>query len=339
MKLVALALFVLAACSVSAAPPSEQRVRYSAHFAAGADEAALAKVVEAYKQRLGKTAGDASFRTDAKAGTITVELPVSAAFTATKPEGTLATALVADAHVLAFTTEERVPVHGLAHVDDEWLRYDELGGERGLFGTQVAAHGAGAKLQVFEDDFVRTLLGAYGEIEFLAAQDPQLEGEHERFATWRKAHPGARLEEFDTRARAEGGPLPGTLWRRHRSSGEHALLVRSADPRFRFGNADIASAGFSQDRMGYPAVSFELKKERTKDFGDWTESILGHGLAIVRDDEILTLATVRSRLPGGGIIEGGAGVSSRGEARALVTLLRLPLLPLPPLSLTLEFVH
>jgi preprotein translocase subunit SecD len=116
------------------------------------------------------------------------------------------------------------------------------------------------------------------------------------------------------------------------------LLERPAEARFRFGNADIAKAGFSSDAMGYPAVSFELTASRQGDFGDWTETLLGKGLAIVLDEEILTLATVRSRLPGKGIIQ-GTPAFSQGEVQALVKLLQQPRLPLPPLGLRVEYLR
>jgi preprotein translocase subunit SecD len=262
MKFAALALCLLAAC--------DGRVRYTADFASGPDEAALQTVVAAYKERLGKLAGDATFGTDAKAGTITVELP---------------------------------------------------------------------KQEASGEAFVREMLGRRGEFEFLAAAEPVPEGEHARLDAWRSSHPEARLREFDAVARAEGGPLPGLLWRKLRSKDGDTLLQRAEEPRFRFGNADVADTGFAQDSFGHPAVSFELKKERQKDFGDWTEKLLQHGMAIVRDDEILELATVNSRLPGSGIIEGGRNGFTKDEVQALVALLKQPPLPLPPLSLKCEFVR
>ena len=201
---------------------------------------------------------------------------------------------------------------------------------------------------MFDDGTMRALLGSSGEFEmlekatrkFLEQQHTTLALERERFDAWRKEHPSSRLKTFDTLARERGGPLPDTLWRRVRSSGEFELLMRNPEPRYRFGSRDIQSVGYSQDVLGYPAVSFELKKERAQDFGDWTESILGEGLAIVLDDEILTLATVMSRLPGGGIIEGGAGGFTKEEVKLMKQLLQpsgLPPLPLPVLSLEVQF--
>jgi len=347
MKLAALALLLLASCSVSAAPPGNPQVRYTVGFAAGSDEAALQKMVDIYKERLG---GDASILADSKASTIKVELPVSACFKEAKPVRDLKQELKAGEPRSSFSMDPLLPRGELAHVDDEWLRLYPSGCERGLLGSTIAAHAAGAKVRVFEDDHLRTLLGLLGELEileqatikFLAEHDTTLDRETERFEAWRKEHPAARLKNFDTFAREKGGPVPGTLWRHGRSTGEHVLLMRSPDARFRFCNQDIESTGFSQDSMGYPAASFELKKERTKDFGDWTEGILGHRMAIVLDDEILTIATVRSRLPGGGIIEGGAGGFSKDEVKDLVELLRpahLPALPMPPLSLEVEFLR
>lgn len=337
MKLAALALLLLAACSVSAAPPGAARVRYTVGFAKGADAAALAKVVKAYKERLEKTAGGASLRIEADA--IVVEMSFDSAFHEVKPAAKLAEDLAGEAHALAFHTEGNVPLRGVAHVDDEWLRYDESGGERGLFGTQVAAHAAGAKLEVFEGDDVRMLLSMQGELEFLQAPEKQPEGERARFDTWRAAHPEARLVEYDSVAREQGGPPEGCVWRRHRASKEYVLLERPKQAHFRFGGSSLQSTGFSSDDLGYPAVSFEMTMERMLDFRAWTGKIVGRGLAIVLDDEVVTLATVNGALPGRGIITGGVNGFTPGEVQALVRLLRLPRLPLPPRSVALEFLR
>jgi hypothetical protein len=347
MKLASLALCLFAACSAIAAPPSGERVRYTIQFATGTDEAALKQVIAAYETRLEKLASAAQFTPDTKTSTIAVELPLRFAFSDAKPECTLDVALGAELHPATVPSSLEPEHDGLAHLDDEWLRLHERACDRGLFGSQVAAHAAGAKLQLFRDDLVHTLLGARGELEFLVQANSEflsqngttLTDEHERFLSWCKSKPSARLAEFDALAREHGGPLPGCVWRRLRASEEHVLLVRSSDPRFRFTGKDIASTGFSQDQMGYPAVSFEFSKERRGDFGDWTQQILARGLAIVLDEEVVTLANVRSRLPGGGIIEGGVGGFSKGEVQALVRLMRLSPLPLQPQSLTTEFLH
>lgn len=292
MKLAALACLLVAACSVSAAPPGDPRVRYTVRFAPGADESALAKVVAAYEQRLGKLAGSAKFATDAKANSIALELAFSDAAAEEQPERKLDPQSSPDANV-----------------------------------------------QLLRGGVVYTLLAAQGRLEFLRAHEAPPDGERERLDAWRKANPEARLEEFDTLAREQGGPLPGCVWRKHRKDGTLALLVRPAEARFRFGSADLAKAGFSQDEYGHPAVSFELQKERQKEFEDWTGSMLQKGLAIVLDDEILTLATVNSRLPGKGILTGGASGFSAGEVKALVRLMRLSPLPLAPRSVALELLR
>jgi preprotein translocase subunit SecD len=230
-------------------------------------------------------------------------------------------------------------VRGLAHVDEEWLRYDAQGGERGLFGTQIAAHEAGAQMRIFEDDLVRTLLASRGELEFLRAPKQTPPEERARFAAWQAANPDAPLRTYDALAREAGGPPPGQLWRRHRSSRECVLLERPSQAQARFGNADLAELSLGKDDLGNPALSFGLAKERQGEFSDWTESLRGEGLAIVLDEEILVLATVRSRLPGAGLIAGGVDGFSIGEAHALLQLLRQPRLPLAPLRVTLEFLR
>jgi len=300
MKPAALALFLLASCSASAAPPGGPRVAYTVGFGAGSGAPVLGKMVGVYEHRLPDSA---TFSTDAKASTVRVELPLSAAFPESKPERVLESAL-----------------------------------------------SAGAGAHVPGDERVRALLLSSGELEFLeeasdkflAANQTTREAERARFDAWRKEHAEMLPLAFDALAREKGGPLPDSLWRPHRSTGVYALLMRSANLRYRFSDADLDEVGYSADASGYPASSFELKKERAKDFGDWTESILGRPMAIVYGDEILMLATVKSRLPGGGIIEGGAGGFTQAEVKALVESLRhsgLPPLPLRPLSLRVEFLR
>jgi hypothetical protein len=347
MNLAALALSFLASCSASAAPPGDPHVAYTVAFGPKMAEKLLPLVVATYKERLGS---DASIRTDVKAGTVRVEFPVSKAFLEAKPERKLAAELRAGETSSSCSIEPPLPRGELAEVDGEWLRLEGTNAERGLFGSAVVAHAAGAKVRLFSDGRVRMLLTSTGQFEFLqeatdeflAANQTTRAAERARFDTWRTKNPAERLLEFDRLEREQGGPLPDTLWRRVRSTGDYALLLRSAEPRFRFSLHDIESVGYSQDQMGYPAVSFELKKERAKDFGDWTASILRKHMAIVLDDEILTLATVLSRLPGGGIIEGGARGFSKEEVQLLMESLKPPGLPpllVSALSVEVEFIR
>lgn len=200
------------------------------------------------------------------------------------------------------------------------------------------------KTPVVDERSMQLLLGSMCDLrflpqateEFLAAKNTTLAAERARFDAWRGKHAEEPLAAFDELARDAGGPIAGTLWRRDPTKGEYVLLVLPEEKRFRFGHDDLAEVGFCTDAMGYPAVSFELSKERQKDFGDWTASILGQGMAIVLDDEVLVLASVRSRLPGGGIIEGGSNGYTKLEVQTLVAILRSPRLPLKPLSVTLE---
>ena len=349
MKLAAFAFLLLAACSVYATPPGTPRVRYTVGFSAGADEAALKQAIDVYKQRLGNIANDAVFDADAKACLVTVELPVSTAFRADELDVRLGRDLPADAKTIQLPGWPRADGPPLQKIDEEWMKREPEGFARGLFGSTPTAHKSGARVQYFRDDLVRTKLRSRGEFEFLeqmtddflAARDTTLEAERARFDAWRNDHPAFLLVAFDTLPRAQGGPVPGTLWRRLRSTGDYVRLKRSAEPRFRFSGRDVASTSPSQDQMGQPALEFELAKERGTDFGDWTQSLIGHGLAIVLDDEVLTLAAVRSRLPGGGLIEGGAGGFTKEELGVLREVLnptRTPHLPVQPLALTAQFL-
>ena len=116
MKLAALTLLLFCSCSVSAAPPGDPRATYTAGFAAGSDEALLQKVVDVYEQRLPVKA---SFRTDAKASTITIGMPVSAAFFETHPERALRAELPAAESKSSLSIDPLLPRGELAQADEE----------------------------------------------------------------------------------------------------------------------------------------------------------------------------------------------------------------------------
>jgi len=75
------------------------------------------------------------------------------------------------------------------------------------------------------------------------------------------------------------------------------------------------------DHAGRPAISFEIAKEDVISFGDFTESLVGKPMAVEVGGEILSAPVVQSRLPGAGILQGGAiGFSEEDLQRHLAAL-------------------
>ncbi|MGB0954034.1 MAG: SecDF P1 head subdomain-containing protein [Planctomycetota bacterium] len=68
----------------------------------------------------------------------------------------------------------------------------------------------------------------------------------------------------------------------------------------------LGYAGPTRSSKGAPAVAFEIVAHKQDDFADFTEQHKGKRMAIVIDGEIIAAPTIADRLPGSGILEGGA---------------------------------
>jgi len=66
----------------------------------------------------------------------------------------------------------------------------------------------------------------------------------------------------------------------------------------------LSEVGVSTDGLGRPALYFRIQEQQAADFRALTESSIGRSMAMLVDDEIITIATVNSVLPGSGQIEG-----------------------------------
>lgn len=77
-----------------------------------------------------------------------------------------------------------------------------------------------------------------------------------------------------------------------------------------------------------PVVYFEFREDRKKAFADFTERHVGQSLAIILDGKVNCIPTIKSRLPGAGIIEGGGATGfTEGEAQMLANVLTAGALP------------
>jgi preprotein translocase subunit SecD len=101
------------------------------------------------------------------------------------------------------------------------------------------------------------------------------------------------------------------------SATENGDLRLGALKTFELKTVDVGS-----DSLGRPALKFEIVDSQQDEFHRWTGSLVGRRLAVLVDGKVLTAPTVRSALPGGGIVESGATPWTMEKVRALVDRIR-----------------
>jgi SecD/SecF fusion protein len=290
---------------------------------------------------------------------IVIEIPGVAELASTTVTGNLATAIDASAETLvldgldvqglkAFPTGGAAISLGTEKIQYTIRQQNTLGGlRRGEGGTTKAAHQAGERIELLTTDDIEQRIINVGDMQFLlGAQSADvtklgsdLTKETQKVQDWVKQNPGRPIDSYNRLAPDKGGPVAGLSWFPHRIGKDEpetpmetrlAPLVSTGKPEWTFTGDDLDSVGFSQDNFGYPAVSFEIATAKKGAFGDFTTANIGRGMGIVLNGEIATLATIKSRLPGGGIIEGGAGGFSKKEVQDLVSTLKAGSLRIKP---------
>lgn len=159
----------------------------------------------------------------------------------------------------------------------------------------------------------------------LAPQGTSVAQERARLAAWLEAHPSAPLAAFRELRREDGGPLPRLLWAERsawpvdegdvgdegdgaaaetgaaRARGALPLLVPE-DPAEDFRADDFAEVEGGKDDLGYPALSFSLRRSRWEAFRRFTARLQGKQMAVVLRGRVAMAPTVNSPLPGNGIV-------------------------------------
>lgn len=87
---------------------------------------------------------------------------------------------------------------------------------------------------------------------------------------------------------------------------------------------ELKNARRGVDDTGLPAVHFSLSAEGGRKFGRYTGEHIGDLLSIILDDKIVSVAVIRTQIPGRGQIEGNF---TQQEAEDLALLLRAGALP------------
>jgi SecD/SecF fusion protein len=291
---------------------------------------------------------EASLRPEGK-DKLVIELPGDE-FSRVQASGPLTEAITAGAAALKLGASEEELANfpqtgGVVGIDDETIRYDRregpelLGLLRGEMNTQPAAHEAESEVRLLSDDAIRILIENTGDMQFyIGARDSDYRTkgtdatvERQKVDAWVKAHPDGDLEDFNRLPADQGGPMEGLRWfpmKVAKNQPVPPLDQRRIEPlivqpdEWHFSGDDLETVGVGQDQLGYPAVRFEMKAQKRNAFGDFTEQHVNDAMAIVLNNEIVTLANIKSKLPGGGIIEGGAKGFTPEEVKDMVTVLR-----------------
>lgn len=85
---------------------------------------------------------------------------------------------------------------------------------------------------------------------------------------------------------------------------------------------EIQGASPTHDSLGWPAIQFEIADGQKDEFRRWTAILVEHRLAILIDGVVVATPTVKSPLPGSGIIESGAAHWSEEEVKSLANRIR-----------------
>lgn len=79
----------------------------------------------------------------------------------------------------------------------------------------------------------------------------------------------------------------------------------------------ISEARSDLDELGYPAIEFTIATDQKTDFEAWTRAGIGRRMIVLLDGAPLVAATIRSALPGSGVISMGPGSSTDEQTRGI----------------------
>ncbi len=237
---------------------------------------------------------------------------------------------------------------GLIDIAGERIRYGKRVGnmlrslERGLDGTQALAHETGNTVLLKASDPWRQLIENTGSMQFMIAANDEdlayaenpalstdLNTERAAMEAWIDENPDVEIREYNSELGLKDGPRSRLRWFPMTTDDPTAdlktllrALIIEKDVDWRFDGTHFPTFFPSQDRLGLPAVGFTPKAEKQGAFGDFTEKHKGQDMAIVINDEIVTMPTIKGRLGNGGIINGGRGGFTNKEVNDLVSVLR-----------------
>lgn len=279
-----------------------------------------------------------------------IEIPRTASLPTVDASSTLAEELRAGETVLtlASTSEEALrgfsSTGGVIGIGEERIRYGSRSGSqlfdlrRGHAATRDSTHPQGSRVVLMSDDAIKQAIENPGSLHFYlgatttdypAGTDAQTE--LRKVTEWLEKNPRLPITAYNRLPFPEGPP-ENIKWFPHRlRAGQDPstpmvarleALVQSANPDWRFDGLDLKTVHTTRDDFGYPAVGLEMTTEASFRFGEFTERFQESSLAVVVNDEIVTLATIEEPLRSRFQIRGGRPGFTESEVLSMVKVLR-----------------
>ena len=279
-----------------------------------------------------------------------IEIPSTANVTGSDAVGTLAEKISGIQSSLTISTEgeemlaQFPTTGGRIQIGAERMSYERRQGnllmeiERGIDKTSAQAHEAGLAVELKGEDAIKSLIENPGSMKFYIAATAEdfppgtdFTAEIEKVRKWRAENPDAEISTYNQQLAAQPGQL-GSLrafvQRVINKKGEtltdpnNFILLRNPKDEWNFTGDDLKTVHKSQDSLGLPAVGLQMATEKEFKFSDFTGENKGKSMAIVLNDEIVSLATIKNRLPGAFIIEGGSEGFTQAEVDQMVKVLK-----------------
>ncbi len=169
------------------------------------------------------------------------------------------------------------------------------------------------------EQFARSLIERSGAMQFyihaeagdFASLGTDLATEVARANAWREKNPDAEWTAYNRQLASREGEIANLRFFNHVQADQAGeRLDVGVEPLWKqkdewtFTGDDLHSVDFTTDRMGYPAIALHLDTAKELAFSRFTGENIDRGLAIVLNDVIVSLATIRTTLGADFIIEG-----------------------------------
>lgn len=277
-----------------------------------------------------------------------VEIPSTANVTGSEASALLGEAI--DATQGSITIEAASPellaqfptTGGTIQIESERARYESrregllLEVDRGVDGTTRMSHTAGNLVELKGEDAIKSLIENPGSMKLYIGAGPDdfppgtdLTSELEKANAWRTANPDTPITTYNQQQATTPGPLQDLrIFPRRiideRGESTDGAFVALWNPKveWSFTGNDLKNVNPAQDTYGYPAVGLTIASDKEFAFGDFTGDNKGNLMAIVLNDVAVTMATIKNRLPGSFIIEGGTTGFTEAERDEMVRVLK-----------------
>jgi SecD/SecF fusion protein len=241
---------------------------------------------------------------------------------------------------------------GVIAVGSERIKYEVRDGlqlldlERGFAGSNIVDHPAGTTVTLKSYDSIISLIQNPGSLQIFAraqTEDFQSTGtdetkEYQKAQEWVDEHPGIAITGFNALDPPLGPPGNIRWFPHHTMGGEGAPAARDnlvpvvvqARSEWAFSSQDVDFVRPSSDEFGLPAVGVDMNARATIRFGDFTRAYVRKLMAIVINDEIISLATIEQPLFQSFRISGGSKGFSQVEVEEMVKVLKTGSLRVKP---------